>query len=108
MSGQPGTRRARGASASTHSRSVGGRAGTWESEGLCRDAHPDALFVGKASQTRAARICNGCSVLRQCAAYALDNKEEYGVWGGMTERRRKALLKQHPDVASWADLLFRC
>jgi WhiB family redox-sensing transcriptional regulator len=28
---------------------------------------------------------------------------EFGVWGGMTERQRRALLKQHPEVVSWAE-----
>jgi len=27
------------------------------------------------------------------------------VWGGMTERERRALLRRRPDVVSWADLL---
>jgi len=39
----------------------------------------------------------------QCRADALDNRVEFGVWGGMTERQRRALLKQHPEVRSWAD-----
>ena len=26
----------------------------------------------------------------------LDNRVEFGVWGGMTERQRRALLRQHP------------
>lgn len=41
--------------------------------------------------------------MRECGADALDNQVEYGVWGGMTERRRRALLKEHPEVVSWAD-----
>jgi WhiB family redox-sensing transcriptional regulator len=28
---------------------------------------------------------------------------EFGVWGGMTERQRRRLLKQHPEVVSWAE-----
>ena len=45
-----------------------------------------------------------CLVLRlECGADALDNRVEFGVWGGMTERQRRALLKQHPEVVSWAD-----
>ncbi len=43
--------------------------------------------------------------MQECAADALDNKVEFGVWGGMTERRRRALLKQHPEVVSWSDYL---
>jgi len=27
------------------------------------------------------------------------------VWGGMTERERRALLRRRPDVASWRELL---
>ncbi|MGW5153754.1 WhiB family transcriptional regulator, partial [Rhodococcus koreensis] len=30
---------------------------------------------------------------------------EFGVWGGMTERQRRALLKQNPEVVSWSALL---
>ncbi len=31
----------------------------------------------------------------------VDNRIEFGVWGGMTERERRALLRRHPHVASW-------
>jgi WhiB family redox-sensing transcriptional regulator len=41
----------------------------------------------------------------QCAVEALDNKVEFGVWGGMTERQRRAMLKRHPEVVSWSDVL---
>jgi WhiB family redox-sensing transcriptional regulator len=34
-------------------------------------------------------------------ADALDNRIEFGVWGGMTERERRALLRRHPHVGSW-------
>ena len=36
-------------------------------------------------------------------ADALDNRVEFGVWGGMTERQRRALLKAHPEVTSWRE-----
>jgi WhiB family transcriptional regulator, redox-sensing transcriptional regulator len=75
----------------------------WVSKGLCRETDPDALFVRGAAQRKAAAICRHCPVLQECAAEALDNKVEYGIWGGMTERRRRVLLKQHPDIVSWAD-----
>ena len=43
----------------------------------------------------------GCPVRYECLADALDNRIEFGVWGGMTERERRALLRRHPQVASW-------
>ncbi len=41
--------------------------------------------------------------MMECGADALDNRVEFGVWGGLTERQRRAMLKAHPDVESWAD-----
>jgi WhiB family redox-sensing transcriptional regulator len=43
--------------------------------------------------------------MAECAAEALDNRMEFGVWGGLTERQRRALLKRHPDVDSWVEFL---
>jgi len=76
---------------------------TWVSRALCLTTDPDELFVRGAAQRKAAVICRHCPVMQECGADALDNKVEFGVWGGMTERQRRALLKQHPDVVSWAD-----
>ncbi|MGH3961204.1 WhiB family transcriptional regulator [Mycobacterium sp.] len=75
----------------------------WVSQALCRGADPDELFVRGAAQRKAAVICRHCPVMLECAADALDNRVEFGVWGGMTERQRRALLKQHPEVGSWRE-----
>ena len=66
-------------------------------------ADPDQLFVRGAAQRKAAVICRHCPVITACGADALDNRVEFGVWGGMTERQRRALLKQHPEVSSWSE-----
>ena len=73
----------------------------WPSLAACRNGDPDALFVQGAEQNVAKRICRGCPVRYECLADALDNRIEFGVWGGMTERERRALLRRHPQVASW-------
>jgi WhiB family transcriptional regulator, redox-sensing transcriptional regulator len=75
----------------------------WVSKALCRAADPDELFVRGAAQRKAAVICRHCPVMLECGADALDNRVEFGVWGGMTERQRRALLKQHPEVVSWGE-----
>jgi WhiB family transcriptional regulator, redox-sensing transcriptional regulator len=77
----------------------------WVQQGLCKSADPDELFVRGAAQRKAAAICRHCPVMQECAADALDNQVEYGVWGGMTERQRRALLKENPEVVSWASFL---
>ena len=75
----------------------------WVSQARCRASDPDELFVRGAAQRKAAVICRHCPVILQCGADALDNRVEFGVWGGMTERQRRALLKQHPEVVSWSE-----
>mgnify|MGYP002653434957 CR=1 FL=1 len=60
---------------------------------------PDLLSA--ASSASSMWVANAATVCP--SADALDNRVEFGVWGGMTERQRRALLKQHPEVRSWAD-----
>ncbi len=75
----------------------------WVSKALCRSADPDELFVRGAAQRKATGICRNCPVIADCLADALDNHMEFGVWGGTTERQRRALLRQHPEVVSWSE-----
>jgi len=77
----------------------------WTALSACRTADPDELFVTGAAQNRAKAVCLGCPVRTECLSDALDNRVEFGVWGGMTERERRALLRRRPDVASWRLLL---
>ncbi|MET9231429.1 MULTISPECIES: WhiB family transcriptional regulator [Lentzea] len=79
--------------------------GDWRINASCRDEEPDQLFVRGAEQRKAKLVCLGCPVRMECLAEALDNKIEFGVWGGMTERERRALLRRRPDVDSWFELL---
>jgi WhiB family redox-sensing transcriptional regulator len=76
----------------------------WEQHGFCSKAAPDALFVRGAAQHAAKQVCVDCPVIKECLADSLDNHPQFGVWGGMTERERRALLKRRPDVVSWRSL----
>ncbi len=73
----------------------------WTARAACREAAADALFVEGAAQRRAREMCHGCEVRIECLVDALDSRVPYGVWGGMTERERRALLRSRPDVESW-------
>ncbi|WUK17269.1 WhiB family transcriptional regulator (plasmid) [Kitasatospora sp. NBC_00374] len=77
----------------------------WGDAAACRDTDPDTMFVEQAKQERAKTTCLGCPVRTECLAHALDNQLEFGVWGGMTERERRALLRRRPTVTSWRELL---
>lgn len=70
----------------------------WQYEGVCRDMDTEMFFHpegerGAARRQRAARakaVCASCPVLQQCRQHALDSREPYGIWGGMTEEERRA------------------
>jgi WhiB family redox-sensing transcriptional regulator len=75
----------------------------WIAKARCRSKNPDDFFVSGAAQRRAAVICRGCPVVAECLADALDHHMEWGIWGGLTERQRRALVKEHPEVVSWTE-----
>lgn len=77
----------------------------WTARAACKGTDPDELFVQGAAQNRAKVVCANCPVRTECLADALDNRVEYGVWGGMTERERRALLRRRPEVGSWRKVL---
>lgn len=77
----------------------------WAAVGACGNTEPDALFVQGKEQNKIKTVCLGCPVRTECLAEALDQRTEFGVWGGMTERERRALLRRRPNVRSWRRLL---
>lgn len=78
----------------------------WAQRAACL-GKSDELFVKGAEQNRAKLMCNTCPVRAECLAEALDNRIEWGVWGGMTERERRALLRRKPNVTAWRDILVQ-
>ena len=80
---------------------------TWASRAACAGTEPDALFVRGAAQRSARELCFGCPVRMNCLADALNSQTTFGVWGGLTERERRALLRRYPEVADWSSWLER-
>lgn len=72
----------------------------WQVDGACRTTgdelffHPDGERGRRRERREAAalRVCATCPVLAQCRDHALAVREPYGVWGGMTEDEREAVL----------------
>jgi WhiB family redox-sensing transcriptional regulator len=72
----------------------------WQLHGACRGESTELFFhpEGERGPARAAReaaakaICARCSVIKECGEHALSAREPYGVWGGMSESEREAIL----------------
>lgn len=58
----------------------------------CRE-DPDAWFAEGLRQSDAEALCEGCSFLTVCEAFALERPELFGVWGGTTRRERERLRR---------------
>jgi WhiB family redox-sensing transcriptional regulator len=72
----------------------------WQYAGACHDADPNLFFHpegerGYARRRRAEsakRFCTGCGVLELCRERSLAAREPFGVWGGLSEDERNAVL----------------
>ena len=78
---------------------------SWVARALCARNEPDSLFVQGASQRQVRLLCMECEVRLECLADALQARANFGVWGGLTERERRALLRHYPDVDDWTEWL---
>lgn len=73
----------------------------WKVGGLCAQTDPEAFFPEKGGSTREAKaICRGCEVRHECLWTALESRERFGIWGGLSERERRYLLRQLPAITS--------
>lgn len=49
-------------------------------------------------QDRARQICNSCYVEEDCLEYALNTREDFGVWGGATEEERRRMIRMRRRI----------
>lgn len=72
----------------------------WAERARCRDQEPELFFArGLAEAKPAIRVCSRCPVRDECLDYALENEIDHGVWGGLTERQRRAHLRRRATPA---------
>ena len=66
----------------------------WEEDARCRRYDPEIFFAPKATAERRAKaICGRCPVRGDCLSFALENRVQFGIWGGMNGRERTRLLR---------------
>ena len=67
---------------------------SWREWARCKGVDPDIFYPPEEDEALAAKeICAGCPVQEVCLDYALSQREKLGVWGGMTERERRRMLR---------------
>ncbi len=71
----------------------------WRQHALCREEDPDLFFpVGTggpalAQAEDAKSVCRRCPVMQRCLRWAMESGQEYGVWGGTSEKDRQSLRR---------------
>lgn len=67
----------------------------WTEQALCAQTDPESFFPEKGGSTREAKkVCTSCPVRAECLDHALEHEERFGIWGGLSERERRALKHQ--------------
>lgn len=72
----------------------------WRARSACLHVDPELFFpVGSAGPAvhqvdEAKRVCGSCEVRSACLEWALEAKQEHGVWGGLTEDERRSLRRR--------------
>lgn len=70
----------------------------WQQRAACRGPNHDIFFPPsqmerrsekRLRERRAKEICMSCPVLADCRTYALQIREQHGIWGGLTEGERR-------------------
>ncbi len=73
---------------------------TWHSHAACLGADPELFFpIGESGPAmrqiaEAKQVCGRCPVREPCLEWALGTNQNAGVWGGLSERERRALRGQ--------------
>ena len=72
----------------------------WQMIAACRGMDSEAFFHppherarGRRNRILAAKaVCDSCPVIQRCLTHALETREPYGIWGGLSEEERAQRL----------------
>ncbi len=79
----------------------------WQHKASCRGAdaslffsptHLEKRIVRSSREERAKAICSVCPVQRDCLDFALATREPHGIWGGLNEIERRAVLAKRAQI----------
>ena len=67
---------------------------SWMAGAACRGMNPALFFPSDRVGVGAAQpVCRRCRVCAACLEYALERQVVDGVWGGVSERDRRGMLR---------------
>lgn len=92
----------RGVAAEGHDGTAAAR-NNWRDDAACANYDgPADWFANEINEASydaigaALQVCNRCPVRPQCLQHALDNREDIGIWGGLTAAQRDRVRRGQP------------
>ncbi|RMI39745.1 WhiB family transcriptional regulator [Streptomyces triticirhizae] len=78
----------------------------WRHRAACREEDPELFFpVGDTGPAlvqieQAKAVCRRCPVTEHCFQWAMETRQEHGVWGGASEDERRVARRRARTAAS--------
>jgi WhiB family redox-sensing transcriptional regulator len=78
---------------------------TWRDSAACLDVSPELFFpIGNAYPAllqieEAKLVCRECVVAETCLTWAVETRQDSGVWGGMSADERRTLKRRKARAA---------
>jgi WhiB family redox-sensing transcriptional regulator len=72
---------------------------SWQTRAACLDTDPELFFPLGSSGDAAVQIklakaiCATCPVRVTCREFAIETRQDYGVWGGKSEEERESIRR---------------
>jgi WhiB family redox-sensing transcriptional regulator len=73
---------------------------TWRDRAACLDEDPELFFpIGNTDPAfrqieKARAVCGRCEVVETCLNWAIESRQDAGVWGGLSADQRRALKRR--------------
>jgi len=73
----------------------------WRNRAACLDESPELFFpIGNTGSAlrqieQARAVCHRCEVVEACLKWAMESRQDAGVWGGLSEDERHALKRRN-------------
>lgn len=66
----------------------------WQRDAACAGMDTNIFFAEKGQRLDEAKAtCAPCPVKRECLECAIRNRERNGVWGGLTPKQRRSVIR---------------
>ncbi|GAC1375553.1 MAG: WhiB family transcriptional regulator [Acidimicrobiales bacterium] len=72
----------------------------WRQRSACTGLDTEIFFPASEAEAGPAKsVCATCPVRDECLEWAIQTRQEDGVWGGLTDTERRRLRRRRRDAA---------